>query len=128
MMGIRMLKTLCTRCPASPELGQVKYLDTKNMGFNKEQLLVIDINSGKVRRDAETIKNEFAKLPQVGQVCATTRVPGEWKNIPKVKVKNEHITNATGDEMYFIGADDQFLSTYKIKLLSGRNFSSGTFL
>jgi len=105
---------------------QVKYLDTKDMGFNKEQLLVIDINSGKVRRDAETIKNEFKKLPQVSQVCVTTRVPGEWKNIPKVKVKNEHITNATGDEMFFIGADDQFLSTYKIELLSGRNFSSGS--
>ena len=105
---------------------QVKYLDTKDMGFNKEQLLVIDINSGKVRRDAETIKNEFKKLPQVSQVCVTTRVPGEWKNIPKVKVKNEHITNETGDEMFFIGADDQFLSTYKIELLSGRNFSSGS--
>lgn len=105
---------------------QVRYMNTKDMGFNKEQMLVVDINSGKVRKSAATIKNEFAKLPGVKQVCVTSRVPGEWKNIPKVKVKNEHITNGAGNDMYFLGVDDQFLSTYQVQLLSGRNFSSNT--
>jgi putative ABC transport system permease protein len=101
---------------------QVKYLNTKDMGFNKEQMLVIDINSGKVRRSADAIKNEFLKLSQVSKVCVSSRVPGEWKDIPQVEVKNENIQNTTGSEMYFLGIDDQFLSTYQIDLLSGRNF------
>jgi putative ABC transport system permease protein len=55
---------------------QMKYVNTANMGFNKEQLVVIDINSGAVRRGAETIKNEYAKIPGVKSVSATSRVPG----------------------------------------------------
>ena len=101
---------------------QVKFLDTKDMGFNKEQMLVIDINSGKVRHSADAIKNEFLKLSQVSKVCVSSRVPGEWKDIPQVEVKNENIHNEHGSEMYFLGIDDQFLSTYQIELLSGRNF------
>src|SRR5215203_1068913 len=106
---------------------QMKYVNTKDMGFNKEQLLVVDINSGKVRKGAETIKNEFAKLAHVKEVSVSSRVPGEWKDLPKVKVKNERIQTPEGEDMYFLGIDDQFLKTYQIPLVKGRNFTSGSF-
>jgi putative ABC transport system permease protein len=105
---------------------QMKYVNTKDMGFNKEQLLVIDINSGKIRKSAETIKTEFAKLSQVKDVTVSSRVPGEWKDIPKIKVKKRSAITAQGNDMYFLGADDQFLKTYQIKLLKGRNFTTGS--
>lgn len=105
---------------------QMKYVNTKDMGFKKDQLVVIDINSGKVRRSAETIKNEFAKLPQVKEVSVSSRVPGEWKNLPKVKVKNSTAAASQGDDMFFLGVDDQFLKTYRIALLKGRNFLPGS--
>ncbi|MEP7317858.1 MAG: FtsX-like permease family protein [Panacibacter sp.] len=101
---------------------QMKYINTKDMGFNKEQLLVVDINSGKVRRGAATIKTEFTKLAQVTDVSVSSRVPGEWKDLPKVKVKNEKIQTAEGEDMYFLGIDDEFLKTYQISLIKGRNF------
>jgi putative ABC transport system permease protein len=101
---------------------QMQYVNKKDMGFDKDKLVVIDINSGQVRRSAATIENEFAKLPQVKSVTQTTRVPGEWKIIPSVKV-NKGNSNATdGTDMYFFGVDAHFLSTYNIKLLKGRNF------
>ena len=105
---------------------QMKYVNTKDMGFNKEQLLVVDINSGKVRNSAETIKTEFAKLAQVKNVSTSSRVPGEWKDLPKVKVKNEKIQSPEGNDMYFLGVDDQFLRTYQITLSTGRNFETGS--
>ncbi|MCW3091923.1 MAG: FtsX-like permease family protein [Ferruginibacter sp.] len=105
---------------------QMKYINNKNMGFNKEQLLVVDINSGKVRRGAETIKTEFAKLSQVQDVSVSSRVPGEWKDLPKLKVKNENIQTKNGQDMYFLGVDDQFLKTYQLTLAKGRNFQSGS--
>ena len=103
---------------------QMKYVNTKDMGFKKDQLIIVDINSGKVRRGAETIKREFAKLSQVRDVSVSSRVPGEWKNLVKVRVKNENITSLEGKDMYFLGIDDQFLKTYNIQLLKGRNFSN----
>ncbi|MEP7142389.1 MAG: ABC transporter permease [Ferruginibacter sp.] len=104
---------------------QMKYINTRSMGFNKDQLLVIDINSGKVRRGAETIKTEFSKLAQVKEVSVSSRVPGEWKDLPKVKVKNEKIQATEGNDMYFLGVDDQFLKTYQVSLANGRNFMTG---
>ncbi|HVG15649.1 MAG TPA: ABC transporter permease, partial [Chitinophagaceae bacterium] len=105
---------------------QMKYVSRKDMGFNKEQLVVIDINSGKVRKGAETIKNEFRSLANVAGVTVSSRVPGEWKDLPKLKVSNEKIQTPGGEDMYFMGIDDQFLKTYQVALVKGRNFQKGS--
>ncbi|MGB8191124.1 MAG: FtsX-like permease family protein [Chitinophagaceae bacterium] len=102
---------------------QLKYVNSKDMGFNKEQLLVVDINSGAVRRGAETIKTEYQKLAGVKSVSVTSRVPGEWKVLPKVKVKADG-KEAEGESMYYIAVDDQFLQTFQVSMIKGRNFSA----
>ena len=104
---------------------QMNYVTTVDMGFNKDNLIVIDINSQKIRRSAETIKTEFGRLEQVRGVTVSSRVPGEWKDLPRVKVRNENTETVEGDEMFFIGIDDQFLKTYGITLAKGRNFLTG---
>lgn len=105
---------------------QIKYVSTKDLGFTKSQLLVVDINSGKVRQGAETIKNEFAKIPQIKGVTVSSRVPGEWKNLPKVKVTPGNTAPTSAHEMFYLGVDDRFLPTYEIQLLKGRNFRAGS--
>ncbi|MEZ0610832.1 ABC transporter permease [Fibrella sp. WM1] len=100
---------------------QVQFANNKDLGFNKELLLVVDINSGAIRKGAETIKTEFSRIPSVRQVSALSRVPGEWKIIPTVKIRpvghtDEHKVS------YFIGADEQFVKTFGVQLLNGRNF------
>lgn len=105
---------------------QMQYINSKDMGFNKDQMLVVDINSGKVRRSAESIKAEFSKLATVKNVTVSSRVPGEWKDIPQVKVRGEKIQAKGGEDMYFLGIDDQFLKTYQVSLLKGRNFTPGS--
>ncbi len=101
---------------------QVRFINNKDLGFNKDLLVVVDINSGKIRRAASTIVSEFEKIPGVKNVSTTTRVPGEWKNIPTVKVR------ATGspDEQkvaYWLGVDENFAKTFEVELLKGKNFS-----
>ncbi|MBC7947104.1 MAG: ABC transporter permease [Chitinophagaceae bacterium] len=102
---------------------QMKYVGTADMGFNKEQLLVVDINSGFVRRGAETIKTEYARIPAVRSVSATSRVPGEWKVIPRVKAKPQGGAMESQDMSYMV-TDDQFLNTFEVKLIKGRNFTT----
>lgn len=101
---------------------QLKYVESRDMGFNKEQLLVVDINSGAVRRSAEAIKSEFGKIASVQSVTTSSRVPGEWKVIPKVKLRAEGRMTTPGEDVYYVVADEQFLNTFQIKLQSGRNF------
>ena len=101
---------------------QLRFMRGTELGFNNENLITIDINSGALRNNFEAIKNEFGSLPEVKHACVSSRVPGEWKNFPIAKV------HATGEpleqDMIYVGVDHDFLSTYNIPLREGRNFSN----
>lgn len=103
---------------------QMQYVNNKDMGFDKDKLVVIDISSGEVSHSDATVKNEFAKLAQVKSVSKSFTVPGALKTIPVVKVNTDNSNPTSGKDMYFFGVDAQFLSTYNIKLLKGRDFFS----
>ena len=101
---------------------QMQYVNTTDMGFDKDKLVVIDIKSGAIRRSAATIKSEFARIAQVKAVSVTSTVPGAWEVIPTVKVNTDNSNPTSGKDIYFFGVDGNFLSTYDIRLLKGRNF------
>ena len=67
---------------------QVRYLNNTNLGFNKDLLVVIDVNTRKARTNFEAVKTEMAKIPTVKNVSVTSRVPGEWKSFRTIKIKN----------------------------------------
>lgn len=100
---------------------QIQFIKNKNLGFQQDQLVVVDINSGLVRRNAETIKSEFGRIAEVQSVSSSSRVPGEWKTIPTVKIKTPGDTREP-QNAYLIGADENFAKTFDIQLLKGRNF------
>jgi putative ABC transport system permease protein len=101
---------------------QLEFMRTKELGFKLQNLLVTDINSGELRSNFEAIKAEFSKLSEVERVTVSSRVPGEWKSFPVATVATEH---DRGMEMIYVGIDQDFLNTYNINLLEGRNFGTG---
>jgi putative ABC transport system permease protein len=105
---------------------QMQYVRNKNLGFNQELLVVVDINSGLVRRSFETIKNEYTKLSGVKDVTVSSRVPGDWKTVPQVGILAPGKRSTREATSYFLGVDRHFLRTYGVKLLKGRNFNEGT--
>ncbi len=102
---------------------QVKYLNHTDLGFNRNLLVVIDVNTSTARSNFEVVKSEMAKIPTVKSVSVTSRVPGEWKSIQTIKIKNTASSNEP-KVAYLFGADKDFLKTYEIKLLQGRNFAT----
>ena len=102
---------------------QIDYIRTKNLGFNQEQLVVVDINSGNTRRNFASIKNEMLKVAAVKNVSVSSRVPGEWKNLSQIEVMPEGAAAAM-HSMYFLGIDAEFLATFEMNLAAGRNLSN----
>ncbi|WP_460948240.1 ABC transporter permease [Spirosoma daeguense] len=104
---------------------QIRFANNKDLGFNKELLLVVDINSAKIRSGAETIKTEFSKIPTVKNVSTTSRVPGEWKSIPTIHIRPEG--NSDDHKVsYFLGVDENFAKTFEVQVLKGRNFTNAS--
>lgn len=106
---------------------QLNFIQTADIGFNKEQLMVIDINSGDVRNQFRAIKNEYASIPGIQHVAVSTRVPGEWKNIAELYVSSPGSPPGLDSmKTYFMGFDEDMLATYDLELESGRYFASGS--
>lgn len=101
---------------------QMSFIRDKNLGFNQEKVIVVDINSGSVRRGFETIRDGYKALPDVKQVSVSSRVPGEWKNIPTVSIQTESDISENLPQPYFLATDESFLETYQIPLVDGRMF------
>lgn len=102
---------------------QVRFLNNSNLGFDKDLMVIIDVNVAKARSNSDWLKNEISNIPTVQNVSVTSRVPGEWKTMARVKLKKE----GSADDLqvaYVIGADKDFLATYGMELQKGRNFKN----
>ena len=101
---------------------QTNYMLNKDLGFDKEKLLVIRRMSA-VNGDIETFKNEINKIPGVIRSSHSTMVPGHPNN------NNAHqIESQPKDETYVFDtnwADEDFLKVYNIDIAQGRYFQKG---
>lgn len=102
---------------------QLNFIRSKDLGFSEEQLLVADINSWRVRSGFDRIKQSYAELPGVTSVSVSSRVPGEWKVIPEVALRQAGVAQEDAPEAFLMGVDEDFVQTFEIELLQGQNFT-----
>ncbi|NOU48275.1 MAG: FtsX-like permease family protein [Bacteroidales bacterium] len=97
---------------------QINFMLDKNLGFDKENILVINRASA-LRAQIISFKNTIQKIPGVMSVAASTAVPGHSNN------NNGYMLIGRPDETFLLQTnwiDFDYLATYKISLADGRNF------
>ncbi|OEK00940.1 hypothetical protein BFP97_05200 [Roseivirga sp. 4D4] len=99
---------------------QLNYINNKNLGYEKESVALIEINSNLARRNRQQIINGFQSIPEVMQVSAVSRVPAEWKQYYEIELTNE--AGVVVPKIPFMTVDENFLDLFNIGLVSGRNF------
>ena len=102
---------------------QLQFARHKQLGFNQDQLVVIDINHDDVQANFLTVKNELLRNSAVRKVTVSSRVPGDWKSFRRIRVGKTGQPDSEAPAMYFNGVDEDFIDTYEIDLVQGRNFS-----
>lgn len=100
---------------------QLQYIQNKELGFKKDQLVVVDINSRAARGNFIAMKEAFAQHADVLKVSSTSRVPGEWKGIAQINIA--YVGGQDSMESLFFCGDEDMLDVFEIELLQGRNFS-----
>ncbi|TAL73296.1 MAG: FtsX-like permease family protein [Bacteroidetes bacterium] len=98
---------------------QIKYMLNKDVGFNKEQLIVInraDALGSKMKSFKEVVKG----IPGVVNITSSTAVPGRINNT------NGYRMEGRKDESFLMVSnwvDYNYLDTYGMSLVSGRFFN-----
>ncbi|MFT3935012.1 MAG: ABC transporter permease [Chitinophagaceae bacterium] len=98
---------------------QMKYMRTQDLGFNKDQKLIIDTHGDPSKN---TLRQTIASLPNVISTSLTGSVPGGGNPGAYSQVENKkgdmQIANL---DLYFMDFD--YIPQYKIKMVAGRAFS-----
>ena len=98
---------------------QIKYMLNKDLGFNKEQVLVIN-KAGALGTKVKSFEETLKGIPGIINIVGSTAVPG--RNNRTAAYKMEGRNNEMLDlETNFIDYD--YLETYGISLASGRTFN-----
>jgi putative ABC transport system permease protein len=101
---------------------QLDYMLTKNMGFDREQTLVISMPRDSV--GDLSIKNEMAQLAGVTSVTRFNEVPGKMVNTTNLWY--EGVKDNKAENLYIFSGDADLLKTMGIKLKAGSYFSQDT--
>jgi putative ABC transport system permease protein len=98
---------------------QMRYMRNRDLGFTKDQVMVIDTYSDPGR---DALKQAVAGLPDVSSVALSSSVPGSDNPGAYSEIENKkgdlQIANL---DLYFVDFD--YIDLYKIKMAAGRPFS-----
>ncbi len=105
-------------------LQQMHYLQTKNLGYDKDHVLVLPIG-GSMYNNFKNLKDAFADVPGVASVTASYETPenvGWGDGITAIDEKGKHEISLNA-----MPVDLDFTKTMKIQLLAGRDFRQSDF-
>ena len=126
LVGFQFTIALVVLIAATIVTQQVSLFFSKNLGYNKEFIVASQVPrdwSPAGVKKMQTIRNEFAAMPQVSGVTLSYEIPnGNNGNEPQVYKSGTDSTKTIG--MQALVTDENYLSTYQIPLNSGEFFDS----
>lgn len=103
---------------------QLDFLRKYDLGFNSEQVLVIDFGyDGKVQRRREYLKQQFINHPDVEMVSVSRATPGDFFPNAGTGVADPVSGEITYKGPAIYEVDEDFIPTYQMNMVAGRNFS-----
>ncbi len=101
---------------------QFEFINQKELGFQKDQILTIRARSSELRENIEIIKSEWLKNPNILAVAGSQNLPS---NIQQSTIVNDEKGGSPDDDLsiYQLRADYDFLELYGLELIAGRYFS-----
>jgi len=102
---------------------QLNYIQNKNIGFNKEQVIIIK-DTYMLGDKLDPFKDEIRQFSQVNSVTSTGYLPisDYYRSDHTFWEKGKKPTEDNLVNMQFWGVDENYLKTMGIELLEGRNF------
>lgn len=100
---------------------QFRYIQNKELGYDKDHIVMIPVLDTKVRDQFPNLKSEWERNPNIISVSSMTQLPTNLTH--NTIIRHETETYEEGMMTYRAWVDHDFLKTFGIELISGRNFS-----
>ncbi len=101
---------------------QLRFLQQKSLGYNKEQVVTIPNNIPGGRY--ESFKNELLSFPGVLSMGRSSRIPtGRLLDAQGAEMPGNNGLAPVQTDVKYLVIDEGFIPTYGIKMAAGRNFS-----
>jgi len=103
---------------------QLRYMRNQSWGYDKDQVLVVNIpgtNDTATNQKIKSLQSELLRNTAINNVGLSSDIPGEliaWRN--GARMYGKAFTQNT--EVFITEIDDHFLRTYQMQLAAGRNF------
>ncbi len=116
--SVSMIMLICTWVVYS----QLSYLRKKDLGFSKEQVMTVTVNTGEDERNKiAAMNNDFRSLRGIKAVGTGYGYPGGNNNLNLFTVETKNGNIDKGIDCYAI--DEHFITSLGMKIVKGRNFS-----
>lgn len=99
---------------------QLRYMQNRQLGLNKDQVIVVPIRNENLRQNSEPLKQRLMQNPGVQQVGAAALLPGGPVGMTRFRLEG----SSPEGTMSMLWVDRDFIKTLDLKLAAGRGFSS----
>jgi putative ABC transport system permease protein len=102
---------------------QLDYMQKKSLGFDKDRMLIISYSTD-VNKQYDALRTELLKNSSFKNVARSSRIPSGrlLDNMGAYTLSGDSM-QPTSTDIKYIAVDYDFIPTYNIPLLAGRNFS-----
>ncbi|MFC1554870.1 ABC transporter permease [candidate division KSB1 bacterium] len=102
-------------------IDQINFMKDKELGFDKDNVMVVSMQTGQLRRNPDIIRNELKTNPNIINVAVSTGIPGQTaEQRPMVPEGNEqsqsHLLNV-------LRCGINYVTTFIMEIVAGRDFS-----
>jgi len=99
---------------------QMRYIQTRSLGFDKENVVIIPVRSQQIAQNYGSFRNELMQNPQIISTSASSEVPADSH------YSNSYVNRLESEEpisLIFFTSDYDYVETYRMEMLAGRAFS-----
>ncbi len=101
---------------------QMKYLRTKNLGFNRENIVIVRVTDPGIQKNLQAFKNELRNYTGIIGVAASNSYPTRIGSGFTGTYQDDSGAEVSFHTHWF-SVDYNFLDLYEAEIIQGRNFS-----
>lgn len=103
---------------------QLRYMQQKSLGFDTDRVITL-FNTAAFGNSFESFRHELLQQPGVKEVGRSSRIPsGRLLDAMGIAVPAGDTLKPLQLDVKYLSVDYQFIPTYGLKLVAGRNFST----